>query len=257
MEIEYHQWWSPHLNQNMELKVYGHHGVPLLVFPTQSGRFFDFEDNGMIHAIYPFIENGRIKVFTVDSIDSQSWANWDAPPAERALRHKAYDQYIVQEVVPFIHNHGEGYGQKFLLTGSSMGAYHTANFFFRHPDIFNGMIALSGIYQLSMFIGDYMDQAVYLNSPLAYLPDLTDEWYLLQFRRSKIIICVGQGAWEDEMLQDTRTLEKILRDKCIPAWVDYWGNDVNHDWPWWQKQLPYFLEHILKWDSYNEPVSLL
>ncbi|MBE0686148.1 MAG: esterase family protein [Anaerolineaceae bacterium] len=248
MKIEYHQWWSPNLNQNMELKVYGHNGIPLLVFPSQSGRFFDFEDNGMIHAIYPFIENGRIKVFTVDSIDSQSWANWDAPPEARALSHEAYDRYIIQEVVPFIRTHEEGYEQKFLVTGASMGAYHACNFFFRHPDIFSGMIALSGLYQLSMFISDYMDQTVYFNVPLAYLPNLEEEWYLSQYRQSKIIVSVGQGAWEDDMLRDTRALEQILRDKCIPAWVDYWGQDVNHDWPWWQKQLPYFLENILKWE---------
>ncbi len=248
MKIDYHQWWSPSLNQNMELKVYGHSGLPLLVFPSQSGRFFDFENNGMIHAIYPFIDNGRIRVITVDSIDSQSWGNWDAPPVERALRHEAYDKYIIYEVVPLIRSLGEGFEQKFLVSGASMGAYHCCNFFFRHPDIFNGMIALSGLYQLSMFIGDYMDQIVYFNVPIAYLPNLEDEWYLSQYRQSKIIISVGQGAWEDEMLADTRALDQILRDKNIPAWVDYWGHDVNHDWPWWQKQLPYFLENLLKWE---------
>ncbi|MDO9086497.1 MAG: alpha/beta hydrolase-fold protein [Anaerolineaceae bacterium] len=247
MQIQYHQWWSPNLNQNMELKVYGHHGVPLLVFPAQSGCFFDFENFGMIHTIHHFIEDGRIKVFTVDSVDSQSWANWDAHPADRANRHESYDRYIIQEVVPFIHSQGEGNEQKILTTGASMGAYHTCNFFFRHPDIFEGMIALSGLYQLSMFIGDYMDQTVYFNTPLSYLPNLSDGWYLDQYRQSKIIVSVGQGAWEDDMLRDTRALEQILLDKGIPAWIDYWGQDVNHDWPWWQKQLPYFLEHILPW----------
>jgi esterase/lipase superfamily enzyme len=249
MKVEYHQWWSPSLNQNMELKVYGHTGVPLLVFPAQSGRFFDFENFGMIHAIYPFIENGQVKVFTVDSVDSQSWVNFEAPPADRAVRHEAYDRYIVQEVTPFIQNHGEGYEGKFLVTGTSMGAYHSCNFFFRHPEIFNGVIALSGIYKLNMFIGDYMDQIVYFNVPLAYLPNLTDEYYLNQFRHSKIIISVGQGNWEEEMLEDTRKLQQILCEKHIPAWVDYWGFDVDHDWPWWQKQLPYFLDQILKWDK--------
>ncbi len=248
MKIEYHQWWSPSLNQNMELKVYGHAGIPLLVFPAQSGRFYDFENFGMINAIYPIIENGRVRVIAVDSVDSQSWANWGIPAAERALRHEAYDKYIVSEVTPFIHNLEEGYEQKFLVSGVSMGAYHSCNFFFRHPDIFNGLIALSGIYQLSMFIGDYMDQIVYFNTPIAYLPNLEDEWYLSQYRHSKIILSVGQGAWEQEMLADTRMMEHILRDKNIPAWVDYWGHDVNHDWPWWQKQLPYFLENLLKWE---------
>ena len=97
-----------------------------------------------------------------------------------------------------------------------------------------------------MFIGDYMDELVYFNTPLAYLRNLDDEWYLEKYRRSKIIICSGQGAWEDEMQSDARELANILEAKNVPAWVDLWGHDVNHDWPWWHKQLPYFLSKLLE-----------
>jgi esterase/lipase superfamily enzyme len=89
-----------------------------------------------------------------------------------------------------------------------------------------------------------MDENVYFNTPLAYLPDLNDRWYLDQYRQSHIIVAVGQGAWEDEMLDDTRTLEHILAQKNIPHWVDIWGGDVNHDWPWWHRMLPYFLDKL-------------
>lgn len=244
MQIEYHQWHSPNLGHNMELKVYGWHGKPLLVFPAQAGRFYDFENFGMIEAISWFIESGKIKVFTVDSIDSQSWANWQAHPADRARRHEDYDRYITQEVAPFIRQHCANFPQKFITTGCSMGGYHAGNFFFRHPDIFDGMICLSGLFQLKMFIGDYMDDNVYFNSPLAYLPNLNDDWYLSQYRQSQIIICTGQGAWEDEMRADAHAIKAILDSKGVPAWVDFWGYDVNHDWPWWRKQLSYFLGHI-------------
>ncbi len=245
MNIEYHKWFSHNLNQDMELKVYGFSGKPLLVFPTQSGRFFDFENNGMIHAIHPMIDSGKLKVITVDSVDSQSWANWDAHPADRARRHEEYDRYIIEEVIPFIHTHADGTQEKSIVTGSSMGAYHACNFFFRHPDAFDGVIALSGLYKLNLFIGDYMDDLVYFNSPLSFLPDLEDEWYIQQYQQSQIIFCVGQGAWEDDMLKDTHELQCILEEKKIPFWIDYWGYDVNHDWPWWQKQLPYFLGYII------------
>lgn len=245
MEIEYFKWFSHHLNQEMELKVYGFGGKPLLIFPPQSGRFFDFENFGMISSIETFINAGRIKAITVDSVDSQSWANWESHPAERARRHEEYDRYIMNEVIPFIRRHGEDAEMKCLVSGASMGAYHACNFFFRHPDAFDGLIALSGLYKLNMFIGDYMDDLVYFNSPLAYLPENEEEWYLNQYRNSQIIFCVGQGAWEDDMLLDTQEMQCILEEKSIPFWVDYWGVDVNHDWPWWQKQLPYFLGHIL------------
>ena len=244
MQTEYHKWFSPCLEQDMELKVYGYYGKPVLVFPPQGGRFFDFEGFGMIDVISPFIESGQIKLFTVDSVDGQSWANWDAHPADRARRHQDYDRYIVEEVVPFMRKHSGHTDQKFLTTGVSMGAYHAANFFFRHPDIFDTLIALSGLYGLNHFIGDYMDDNVYFNAPLVYLPNLEDLWYLDLYRQSTIIICVGQGAWEDEMVRDTVALKQILEQKELPHWVDIWGYDVNHDWPWWYKMLYYFLDRL-------------
>jgi esterase/lipase superfamily enzyme len=243
MNIEYRRAWSRHLGQAMELKVYGHAGKPVVVFPCQGGRFYEYEDFGMVEACRPFIEAGAITLFTVDSVDHQSWLNESLPPGDRARRHNRYDRYIVEEVAPFIRGLLPG-ASGILATGCSMGAYHSANFFFRHPDVFDAVIALSGLYSLNLFIGDYMDEDVYFNVPLAYLPDLVDPWYLDRYRRSRIVLCVGQGAWEDPMAADTRALGDILSAKEIPAWVDFWGHDVCHDWPWWRRQMPYFLGHM-------------
>jgi esterase/lipase superfamily enzyme len=130
-----------------------------------------------------------------------------------------------------------------------MGGYHSANFFFRHPGHFDSLISLSGLFQLQMFVGDYVDDHVYFNSPLLYLENLDDPWYIEKYKRSKIIICSGQGAWEDAMIADIRKLHMILQGKGIPHWIDLWGQDVNHDWPWWRKQLPYFLSFITNSDK--------
>jgi esterase/lipase superfamily enzyme len=243
MNIEYHKWWSDHLYQEMELKVYGHAGRPVLAFPCQGGRFFEWEDFRMIDALHWFIDEGKIQIFTVDSVDRQSWANWDAHPSDRARRHEDYDRYITREVIPFIRLRTSD-NQKMIATGCSMGGYHAGNFFFRHPDCFDAMIAISGMFSLKIFVGDFMDENIYYNTPLAYLPDLNDVGYLEQYRQSRIIACCGQGAWEERMLQDTYALKKILEDKSIPAWIDIWGHDVNHDWPWWHKMVPYFLGHL-------------
>jgi len=243
MNVEYHRWWSRSLGQDMELKVYGHAGKPVVVFPCQGGRFYEYEDFGMVEACRPFIEGGAVTLFTVDSVDAQSWTNRGAHPAERGRRHDDYDRYIVSEVAPFIRTlRPQASGA--LATGCSMGGYHSANFFFRHPDVFDAVIALSGVYKLTDFVGDYLDDNVYFNSPLLYLPGLSDPWYLERYRRSQIVVCVGQGAWEDGMLADTRALEAILAWKGIPAWIDFWGHDVNHDWPWWRRQMPYFLANL-------------
>ncbi len=242
MNVEYHRWWSGSLGREMELKVYGHGGKPVVVFPAAGGRFYEYEDFGMVEACRPFLEEGRIVLFTVDSVDYESWLNHGAHPAGRVRRHNEYDRYVVTEVVPFIRSRGLHGG--LLATGCSMGGFHSANFFFRHPDAFDAVIALSGVYQLRGFIGDYMDDEVYFHVPLAYLPGLSDPWYLERYRKSRIVICVGQGAWEDEMLEDARALGRILAGKNIPARVDFWGHDVDHDWPWWRRQMPYFLGEL-------------
>jgi esterase/lipase superfamily enzyme len=243
MNVEYHRFRSRCLGHDMELKVYGHAGKPVVVFPCQGGRFYEYEDFGMVEACRSFIESGTVTLFTVDGVDGQSWANGGAHPADRARRHNDYDRYIVEEVAPFIRGRLPR-ASGFLATGCSMGGYHSANFFFRHPDLFDALIALSGVYKLTRFVGDYMDDNVYFNAPLAYLPGLSDPWYLERYRRSQIVVCVGQGAWEDEMLADTRSLQTILAAKGIRAWIDFWGHDVNHDWPWWRLQMPYFLSRM-------------
>lgn len=240
MNIEYHKWHSHNIGRDMEIKVYGHGGKGILVFPAQGGRFFEFEDFAMIEAVSWFINEGIVRFYTVDSVDNEAWANFHVSPGSRGHRHEEYDRYIVTEVVPFMQSQC-GENSQFFTTGCSMGGYHSSNFFFRHPDVFDGMISLSGLSSLNLFVGDYVDEKVYLNSPILFLPNLQDDWYLEKYRHSHIIICCGQGAWEDEMIHDAIVMREILHAKGIPAWVDLWGHDVNHDWPWWRKQLPYFL----------------
>lgn len=245
MRIESRKWHSKNLSQNMSLRIYGDEGKPALVFPAEGGREIEFEDFGMLDVCRQFIDDGRLRICTIESIDKQSWSNTSISPADRAKRHEDYDRYVIQEVIPYLRERFGDPKIKFLTTGVSMGAYHAGNFFFKHPDVFDAVITLSGLFRLDSFIGECHDEGVYLNSPLYYLRNLTDEKLLSLYRKSKIIICAGQGAWEDRMLADAREMKDVLATKNIPAWVDIWGFDVNHDWPWWKKQLPYFLGHLL------------
>ncbi len=245
MNIETHSWMSLNLGREMTMKVYGSWGKPVLVFPCAGGTFHEFEDFGMVEAIKPFIEHGKIRVFTVASIDGESWLNQGSPAGERAQRHTLYERYIYGEVVPFIRQQTKSRAGM-TLAGCSLGAFHSVNFALKFPDLFDSTIALSGIYRLSHLIGDYMDDNVYFNSPLDYLPSLEDPKYLEPLRRNRLAICCGQGAWENESLADSRALKGIFEAKQIPAWVDIWGYDVHHDWPWWKKQMPYFLSFLVE-----------
>jgi esterase/lipase superfamily enzyme len=244
MNIEYHKWYSQHLDRMMELKVYGHAGKPIIIFPTQGGRFFQAEDEGIMEVVSGFIHQGKINMIAVDSIDNESWSNMTIHPHDRGLQHNRYENYILEEVIPFILNRFGMVDTKIGCTGFSMGGYHAANFLFKHSKWFDMVIAISGFYNLQMFVGDYVDDLVYFNSPNLFLKNLEDDEILNQLRNSKIVICSGQGAWEEEMLEETLTLKTILEEKSIPAWVDIWGKDVNHDWPWWRKMLPYFIEKL-------------
>lgn len=243
MQTEYKTWYSPSLGQDMELKVYGHAGRDVLVFPTSGGRFHEYEDFGMTGALSPFIDEGRLRLFTVDSVDWQSWLNARASTFEKVARHEAYERYILEEVLPFIGcNPAEG--KRISVTGCSLGAYHAANIFFRHPDVFDTVIGLSGVYSLSFSLGNNLEDGSYFHSPLDFLPSLEDPWYLDLYRQSRIVLCTGQGAWEEESIRETLAVKSILESKGVPAWVDLWGPDADHDWPWWQRQMPYFLGNL-------------
>ena len=242
MRVEMHRWWSPALGQDMELREYGHGGRPLLAFPPLAGRLWDFENFGMVESIGAFLESGRVRLFSVDGIDWQSWTNRAVHPAQRARRHQDWDRYVTGEVVPLARRLA---GRETVwVTGCSMGAFHAANLLFRHPDAFDGLVAISGLYQPGEFVDGFCNDDVYFNAPLWYLPGLEDPWYLERFRRSAIAVVTGQGAWEEPMVRDTRALERILREKGVPAIVDFWGHDANHDWPWWRKMLPHYLERL-------------
>ena len=240
MKVDYRRWFSGNLGHDMDLTIYGHAGKPLLCFPSYNGRMSDWASFGMVDAAADLIEAGRLTMVVVDGIDWQSWTNKGAPVEERARRHNDYYRYITDEVVPLAR--AETASDTVWTTGCSMGGFHAANFFFRRPDLFDGVIALSGVYQPRHFLGDFVNDDVYFNSPLYYLPELRDAWQLELYRRSRIIICVGQGAWENEALPDTRALQEVLHHKGVPATFDYWGHDVEHHWYWWQKMLRHHLQ---------------
>jgi len=242
MEFNYHKSFSRSLGRDMEYKTYGTCGRPMLVFPSQDGRFFDYENWGMINVLAPHIESGRLRVICCDSIDKETWSNEWGDGRQRSEQHERWYHYIVDELIPQVRCGNE----QFIVTGCSMGAFHAGNFFFRRPDIFNAVVALSGFYNADLFFHDYHDDIVYNNSPIDFLPNMhPDHHYWDLYSKRRMIFCVGQGNWEGPLLDSTRRLEAVLRSKGASAWFDYWGTDVAHDWDWWRKQLAYFMPHVL------------
>ena len=252
MDISYHKAFSGNLGRDMEYKRYGFAGRPFVVFPTSQGTFYQFEDQGGVGALAEFIDQGRIQLFTLDGIDSESFFNKGSDHAGRIARHEQYFDYVRDEALPEINaiatESNGGRQAKPIFGGCSMGAFHSSNFVFRHPHLASGLIALSGVYSVKDFFGDDRSGQIYFNSMLDYLPGMTERSILARIKALRLIFCCGQGDWEERMLEETRELEQILAHKRIPAWVDYWGGDVAHDWPWWHKQLPYFMGRWLDED---------
>ena len=235
--------YSEALKRDMHIMVYGQGGVPFLAFPTQNSMCRNYEDFGMIDQLADFIESGRIQLFVVDTVDSESWSPKGGDMGWRAWRQEQYFHYIVDEVMPLIHSRNP---QPPAVTGLSMGADHAVIVFLRRPDLFRGVIALSGVYDADYFFDGWMNETLYDNAPERFLPNMpADHPYIGLYNARKIILCCGQGAWEEDSVRTLRNLEAIFRDKGIRAWCDFWGWDVNHDWPWWYKQMRYFLPFML------------
>lgn len=231
MHKEYHRWYSPHLQQEMPLVVYGHYGQPLLMFPTAAADCEEYERFGLIDAIRHHIEAGLVKIFSVNSINLQSWMNDQIHPADKARRQVQYDRYIIDEVAPFMEHHCRTPGIALAVSGVSFGAFHAANTLFKHPERFTYLLAISGNYDIRPYCQGYYDDNIYFNNPVDYLSNLDDPALLDRIRRCSITLITGQGAWE--MPERTYRLSEILHRKGIPHHLDVWGQDVSHDWPWW------------------------
>ncbi len=234
-------WFSPNLNREMGIAAYGHYGVPLLLFPTAAADFLEYERFLMIDAIAPFIEGGKVKVYSINSINKDSWLNPSCPPRYKGLIQVAYNNYITEEVVPYIWNDCKG-RIGIITCGASLGAFHAANQLFRRPDLFDGMIAMSGVYDIREYYDShgYHDDNIYFNNVAEYLPGLNNGPYLPLLRSKKhIYILSGQGEYENP--DASRWLSALLSAKGIPHTLDLWGYDMRHDWPTWRAMLPYYL----------------
>jgi len=239
MNREIHGWHSPSLNKHMELVKYGHHGFALLLIPTAAADYLEYERFHLIDAIKDFINGGVCKVYSINSINNESWLSSSVPPQGRSIRHNQFNQYVADEVVPFIHNDCKGL-VPVVTCGASLGALHAANMFFRRPDVFAGVIAMSGVYDLGTYTKGYWDDTCYFNSPVHYLPNLHDEHQLSQMRNGKkIYFGSGRGNYEDP--QASVTIGEILSAKGIPHEIDLWGYEWKHDWPTWRAMLPHVL----------------
>jgi esterase/lipase superfamily enzyme len=229
----------------LRLIAYGHWGRPVLAFPSELGQRRDWEDRGMVDALAPLLDAGRVKLYCVDGADAYSWRADDQPLEERARRHGEYERWITDAVAPWIHE--DTAGGEIVVTGASFGAYHAANFALKRADLYPLAICLSGVYDVEVVGWGERGDATYFNNPMDYVGHLRGEhldW--LRSRVSLVLVC-GQGQWEDTTgaLESTRRLAERLGEKGIRCELDLWGHDVPHDWPSWRAQIAHHLPRFV------------
>jgi esterase/lipase superfamily enzyme len=186
MNREYLKGYSRELNREMELLVFGHSGMPLLVFPTSMGRFFEYEDRGMIGAVAPKIDRGELQVFCPDAVELESWYNKGVHPRVRVMRHLQYERYLLHELLPYLRSRNKS--PSLTVTGCSFGGYHAINFALKHPDVVTHSVPMSGAYDIHQFLDGYYDDDCYFNCPPDYLPNTNDDWFLSRYRQMKFIL---------------------------------------------------------------------
>ena len=238
--------WSPAIEAEGGVIAYGHWGRPLLAFPSEQGAAHDWEGTRMIDAIGPLLEAGRVKAYAVDSFDAGSWQRHDLPLEERARLHGGFEDWILNQVVPFIHGDSGGPGE-IMVAGCSFGAYHAANFALRRADLFPLAICMSGVYDVSRVGWGEHGDAVYFNNPADYVAHLHgDHLDWLRGRVNLLLVC-GQGQWEDTTgsLESTRSFAAQLAEKGIRHELDVWGHDSPHDWPAWRAQIAHHLPRFV------------
>ena len=158
MNREFHRWYSPALNRDMEMLIFGHAGARVLVFPTSLGKFYEWEDRGMIAALGEPIERGWLQLYCVDSVDAESWYAWHAHPGARAWRQTQYDRYLCDEVLPLSRQKNDN--PFCITTGASFGAYHAMNFARRHPALTVRVLCMSVLFKVERWLGVSRDDHV-------------------------------------------------------------------------------------------------
>jgi esterase/lipase superfamily enzyme len=239
MNKRHEKLYSKIMGRNMHVWCYGHWGAPILIFPSAAGFAHEWDLHGMVDALAPMLNNGRIKLYCPESNISQTWTSKHDHPAERAVRHRIYEQWILSELVPWIRGDCRSDSIPLGTAGCSMGGYYAAVLALKFPTISRYALCMSGRYKLTHFTGGYSNGDIYFNDPLAFVPNLDGE-HLEHVRANTFVTLVcGQGMWEEGCIEETIALGRLLHGKGIPHETDIWGHDSRHDWDWWRRQTLY------------------
>jgi len=234
MKRDYRRWYSPRLGRDMELLIFGHAGAKVLMFPTRDGRFFEYEELGIVGSLADKVNAGHLQLYCIEGLAQESFYARGLHPADRIRRHAAYEDYILNEVLPLMAENNPH--DCTIAMGCSLGAFQAASLAFRHPHLFQKLAAFSGRYDLTMkveyfddlFDGYYGDD-IYFHMPLHFLPGLPGGSQLEKLRQMDIVLAVGK---DDPFLDNNRHLCKLLEEKGVACQLHVWDGRAHRAGAW-------------------------
>jgi|GEM_PF-88391 len=245
MTKDFSSWRSERLEDaEVRLTRWGVVGTPVLLFPTAAGDSEECERMKMVDALSPLMSEGRIKLYSVDSVAGRSWLDKETPKHQAARMQNRFDAFVVHEVLPAIRVDCRTSDLDILVAGASIGAYNALASICRHPDLYAGAVCLSGTYDLQKkFMEGEGTHDSYISSPLHFLPHMQEGEHLERLRERFILLAHGKGRWESP--EESWRVADALGARGVPNRVDEWGTEWDHDWPTWRKMLPQYLAEFV------------
>ena len=235
------RWYSDRIGQEVAIARWGTVGVPILIFPTAGGDFEEIERFHMIGALEGLLRDGRIKVYSVDSINGRTFLT-SSDHRQIGWMMSAFDAVIRHEVVAAIRADCRSADIEIVTAGASIGAFNALEVLCRHPDTFRAALCVSGTFNLTRWLKGPITSDFFFSSPIHYLPTLPDGEQLARLRRRFVVFAHGLGKAEDPG-ESWRTAE-VLGSKGIPNRVDEWGPEWPHDWVTWREMFPKLLDEL-------------
>ena len=235
------RWFSDRLKQEIAVARWGTFGRPVLVFPSAGGDAEEIERFGLIDACGPLLAEGRVKVYSVDSVAGRAMMAKTSPPGHRLWLLNQFHECIRWEVVPAIHADLGGQPMDVITSGASIGAFNAVAALCRYPEVFSAAIGMSGSYRVERFYEGAWTQDLFFAAPLQFLPGLEGP-PLDRLRQRFALLASGAGDYEN--VGESWRMAEVLGAKGIPNRVDDWGPEWKHDWPTWHRMLPQYLREL-------------
>jgi esterase/lipase superfamily enzyme len=236
------RWFSGRVESDVTVVRWGTFGAPVLVFPSAGGDAEEIERHGLVDACGPLLAEGRVKLYSVDSVAGQAMVRKEAPVGHRMWLLNQFQEFVRWEVVPAIWADVGGQAMDVLAAGPSIGAFNSVAVLCRYPDVFRAAIGMSGTYRIERFYDEAWSQDLYFAAPLQFLPGLEGP-QLDRLRERRVILASGSGEWED--VGSSWQMASVLGGKGVPNRVDDWGPQWDHQWHTWRAMLPQYLLELL------------